>query len=52
MSKTHGNCKSKIYNRYTQKKRNPNIILKTVIKSQELNKRGMEEKLSIKTNPK
>ena len=52
LSKSHGNCKPKIYNRYTElRKRNPNTTLKIVIKSQE-DKRGREEKRHIKANQK
>ena len=32
--KPHGNPKPKLYNRYTQRERNPNITLKIVNKSQ------------------
>ena len=39
ISKPHDNCKPKVCNRYTHKKRkrNPNTTLKSVIKSQEKN---------------
>ena len=48
ISKPHGNCKPKIYNRYTYKE---NTRVNLVITREE-NKRGREEKRLTKTNPK
>ena len=50
-----GNCKPKIYERYThtqKRKRNPNIKVKIIIKSQENERRRKGEKRPTKTNPK
>ena len=47
ISKSHGNCQSKIYTRYANKKGIQAQIPKLVIKSQE-NKRGREEERPYK----
>ena len=54
MQKPHGNHKTKIYNRYShrKRKRNPNLILKIVIKSQKKRTKEVKGKNTYKTNPK
>ena len=53
IQKSHGNCKTKIYTIYTKSKRDPKIILKIVIKSQEMRTKDEERgKRDLQNNPK
>ena len=54
MLKPHGNCKPKIYNRYTHTKRksNSNTALQIVIKSQEKRTKEEGKKKDLQKHPK